>query len=77
MIWQFKSSIRKKDNNRLNTEYHNILLIFTETVNTKVDQINVLINIFGSGEENVEMFDNTEPVKEGMHSNKEYIISIS
>lgn len=77
MIWQFKSSIRKKDNSRFNIEYHNILLIFTETVNTKVDQINVLINIFGSGEENVEMFDNTEPVKEGMHSNKEYIISIS
>lgn len=57
-------------------EYHNYLLIFTETLTAMVDQINILINVFRS-RENVENFEVTEPEKGGIHSRKEHIISIS
>lgn len=49
--------------------------MFTETLNTMVDKINILINIFGSEETRV-MFDATELLKEGMHFYIKYIISI-
>lgn len=45
--------------------YHNFL--WTETLRSMVDKINIMINIFGN-DENMEMFNKTESVGKGMHS---------
>lgn len=50
-------------------KYHTYLLIVTETLDSMVDQIKVLVNLFDS-EKNVEVFEDTEVVAEGMYSYK-------